>query len=72
MKKLIATTFFTLFIVQGAGQILDGTGQIVGGTVKALLPNQSSAVSSSRAVSWAQHQADYEEGNDPSGMAASG
>lgn len=64
MKKLTAT-FLTLFILEGAGQL-------VGGTVNAIFPGQKSDVTSARSAIWAQHQAEYELGTDPSGMSVTG
>ena len=62
MKKMIAT-FFVLFLLEGAGNLMNGVVDIVTLNTHTLKTAR---------VSLDAHQAEYEQGNDPSAMAVTG
>ncbi len=70
MKKF-TIMMLALFILEGTGQILGGVGQSVGGAVNAIVLNPANTVASDTAR-WAGHYEYVEQGNDASGMSASG
>jgi hypothetical protein len=68
MKKW-TSVIFTLLVLETIG---NGVGDFMVKAADAVIPHKSDKVTSNRAASWVQHDMDYREGTDPSGMSASG